>query len=66
MQELLNKSNINNSIELFFIVLTSIIPQIPIKCRYNFRNVVHGKGARGSIVVEAVCCKPEGRGIATR
>jgi hypothetical protein len=30
------------------------------------RNGAFGKGARGSVVVKALCCKPEGRGFKSR
>jgi hypothetical protein len=33
MQQLLNKTNVNNSIDLFFIMLTTRIPQIMIHSR---------------------------------
>jgi hypothetical protein len=32
----------------------------------NFTFALKYKGARGRVVVKALCCKPEGRGFDTR
>jgi hypothetical protein len=32
----------------------------------NFKWILHTSGARGSVVVKALCCKPGGRGFKSR
>jgi hypothetical protein len=46
--------------------LKDIVCAVPPKRRLTFRGILYVVGARSSVVVEALCYRPEGSGLETR
>jgi hypothetical protein len=52
---------------LLVYLYSTVISHLCFLCLHVVLALLHYLfGARGSVVVEALCCKPEGRGIASR